>query len=150
MFAKPSPPAAPPQKPKSLIAGGCAKLGSRKDNDVPNERLRQFNELKMRIHRKLVDRLDVTRIGDDGDEVREQVREVVTDLCEQEEALLNYAERQRLVTEILDETFGLGPLEVILSDPSVRSSACCRTKRFRTFWSTGPKRSTSSGAVGWS
>ena len=44
---------------------------------------------------------------------------MVSHLCEQENTLLNYNERQRLIAEILDETFGLGPLEVLLSDPAV-------------------------------
>ena len=83
------------------------------------EKLDQFNELKSRLHRKLVEQLDLTRMTGDDDTMREQVREVVAHLCEQENTLLNYAERQRLIAEVLDETFGLGPLEVLLSDPSI-------------------------------
>ncbi len=120
MFAKPTPRAAPsPPKPLAAQQNTQPTLSARKDQKPTNERMHQFNELKMRIHRKLVERLDVSCIGDDSDEVREQVREVVSDLCEQEEALLNYAERQRLVSEILDETFGLGPLEFLLADSSI-------------------------------
>ena len=83
------------------------------------EKLDQFNELKARLHRKLVEKLDLTRMTGDDDTLREQVREVVVHLCEQENTLLNYNERQRLISEVLDETFGLGPLEVLLSDPSI-------------------------------
>ncbi|MFQ5429924.1 MAG: CpaF family protein, partial [Phycisphaerae bacterium] len=54
-----------------------------------------------------------------GDEVKEEVRQVIVGLCEQEDALLNYSERQRLVVEILNETFGLGPLEALLADPHI-------------------------------
>jgi len=83
------------------------------------ERVDQFNELKTRLHRKLVEQLDLSRMAGDDDTLREQVREVVVHLCEQENTLLNYNERQRLISEVLDETFGLGPLEVLLSDASI-------------------------------
>ncbi|MFH0981642.1 MAG: CpaF family protein [Planctomycetota bacterium] len=79
----------------------------------------QSNELKTRIHRKLVEQLDLARMAGDDDAIREQVREVVALLCEQEHTLLNYSERQRLIGEVLDETFGLGPLEVLLADQTI-------------------------------
>jgi pilus assembly protein CpaF len=87
--------------------------------NAARERADQFNELKKRLHRKLVEQLDLTRMTGDDDTLREQVREVVVHLCEQENTLLNYNERQRLISEVLDETFGLGPLEVLLADPTI-------------------------------
>ncbi|MEP0845045.1 MAG: CpaF family protein [Phycisphaerae bacterium] len=51
--------------------------------------------------------------------IRDQVGEMILALCEKENVLLNHAERQRLVGEILDETFGLGPLELLLKDSSI-------------------------------
>ena len=48
--------------------------------------------------------------------LREQVRELVSHLADQENTLLNLNERKRLINEVLDETFGLGPLEVLLTD----------------------------------
>ncbi|HEY3245651.1 MAG TPA: CpaF family protein [Phycisphaerae bacterium] len=75
--------------------------------------------MKTRLHRKLVEQLDMTRMVGDEDTLRAQVREVVVSLCEQENTLLNYNERQRLINEVLDETFGLGPLEVLLTDPTI-------------------------------
>ena len=92
---------------------------SKMDSKSMDERVRSYNELKTRIHRKLVEKLDLQRLSGDDEEIRKQVKEVVVSLTEMEEALLNYNERQRLVEEILDETFGLGPLEVLLSDPSI-------------------------------
>jgi pilus assembly protein CpaF len=92
---------------------------SRGDSRVNQERIRQLNQLKTRIHRKLVENIDLARLGEDTEELREQVRELVGQLCDQEEAILNYSERQRLISEVLDETFGLGPLEVLLSDPTI-------------------------------
>jgi pilus assembly protein CpaF len=79
-----------------------------------------FEDLKRRIHSKLVDKLDLSRIGElEGDVLRREIRLVVEHLSDAENTLLNRAERERLVEEVLDETFGLGPLELLLKDPSI-------------------------------
>ncbi len=80
----------------------------------------EFENLKRRIHGKLVDKLDLTKVGDlAGDVLRREIRLVVEHLCDTEDTLLNRNERERLVDEVLDETFGLGPLELLLKDPSI-------------------------------
>src|SRR3989304_4954782 len=79
-----------------------------------------FEELKQRIHNKLVDKLDLSRVGEmEGDILRREIRLVVEHLCDNEDTLLNRNERDRLVNEVLDETFGLGPLEMLLKDPTI-------------------------------
>ncbi len=79
-----------------------------------------FEELKQRIHNKLVDKLDLTKIGDmEGDALRREIRLVVEHLCDTEDTMLNRNERERLINEVLDETFGLGPLEMLLKDPTI-------------------------------
>ena len=79
-----------------------------------------FEELKQRIHSKLVDKLDLSRVGElEGEVLRREIRLVVEHLCDTEDTLLNRNERERLIDEVLDETFGLGPLEVLLKDPTV-------------------------------
>jgi pilus assembly protein CpaF len=79
-----------------------------------------FEELKQRIHSKLVDKLDLSRVGElEGDTLRREIRLVVEHLCDSEDTLLNRNERERLVSEVLDETFGLGPLEMLLKDPTI-------------------------------
>ncbi|HEY5311769.1 MAG TPA: CpaF family protein [Pirellulales bacterium] len=79
-----------------------------------------FEELKRRIHSKLVDKLDLNRVGElEGDVLRREIRAVVEHLSDAEDTLLNRNERERLVEEVLDETFGLGPLEMLLKDPSI-------------------------------
>ena len=79
-----------------------------------------FEALKQRIHSKLVDKLDLTRVGDlEGDTLRREIRLVVEHLCDTEDTLLNRAERERLIEEVLDETFGLGPLELLLKDHTI-------------------------------
>jgi len=79
-----------------------------------------FEDLKQRIHSKLVDKLDLSRVGElEGDTLRREIRLVVEHLCDIEDTLLNRNERERLINEVLDETFGLGPLEMVLKDPTV-------------------------------
>jgi pilus assembly protein CpaF len=51
--------------------------------------------------------------------LRREIRLVVEHLCDTEDTLLNRSERDRLIDEVLDETFGLGPLEALLKDPSI-------------------------------
>ncbi|MBX7168941.1 MAG: CpaF family protein [Pirellulales bacterium] len=80
----------------------------------------EFEDLKRKIHGKLVDKLDLSRVGDlAGDTLRREIRLVVEHLCDTEGTLLNRSERERLIEEVLDETFGLGPLEALLKDPTI-------------------------------
>ena len=79
-----------------------------------------FDELKRLIHGKLVDKLDLTRLGDlEGDTLRREIRLVVEHLCDTENPLLNRSEREKLIEEVLDETFGFGPLEALLKEEGV-------------------------------
>jgi pilus assembly protein CpaF len=85
-----------------------------------NDKEAEFENIKRRIHGKLVDKLDLTRIGElEGDSLRREIRLVVEHLCNTEDTYLNRNERDRLIEEVLDETFGLGPLEMLLKEPSV-------------------------------
>ena len=79
-----------------------------------------FEKLKRFIHGKLVEKLDLSRLGElDGDSLRREIRLVVEHLCDTENPLLNRSERERLVEEVLDETFGFGPLEILLKEQGV-------------------------------
>jgi pilus assembly protein CpaF len=81
---------------------------------------KSFDDLKRLIHNKLVDKLDLSRVSDlQGDTLRREIRLVVERLCDTENPLLNRMERERLIDEVLDETFGFGPLELLLKDPTV-------------------------------
>jgi pilus assembly protein CpaF len=79
-----------------------------------------FEEIKERIHNRLVDKLDLNRIdGVEGETLRREIRMIVEHLCDAEETLLNRQERERLIEEILDQALGLGPLELLLKDHSI-------------------------------
>lgn len=88
--------------------------------DSQNVQNTSFEDLKTLIHGKLVDKLDLSRLGDlEGDTLRREIRLVVEHLCDTENPLLNRSERERLIEEVLDETFGFGPLEILLKDPTI-------------------------------
>ena len=88
--------------------------------NVESAKVEEFENLKRKIHGKLVDKLDLSRVGElQGDVLRREIRLVVEHLCDTEDTFLNRNERERLIDEVLDETFGLGPLELLLKDPSI-------------------------------
>lgn len=81
---------------------------------------KSFDELKRLIHGKLVDKLDLSKVSElAGDSLRKEVRMVVERLCDTENPLLNRVERERLIDEVLDETLGFGPLEILLKDQTI-------------------------------
>jgi pilus assembly protein CpaF len=76
--------------------------------------------LKGRIHRRLLERLNLATLEKtDRATVVEAIRRVVHELLSSEKVPLNFDEREDLVTQILDEIFGLGPLEPLMKDPEV-------------------------------
>ncbi len=81
---------------------------------------KSFDELKRLIHGKLVDKLDLSKVSElAGDTLRKEIRMVVERLCDTENPLLNRVEREKLIDEVLDETLGFGPLEILLKDPTI-------------------------------
>src|SRR5213592_2055105 len=100
--------------------GGYSRLGSVSQTSGERQSNKSFEELKRLIHSKLVDKLDLSRVSDlAGDTLRREIRLVVERLCDTENPLLNRMERERLIDEVLDETFGFGPLEMLLKDPTI-------------------------------
>jgi pilus assembly protein CpaF len=95
---------------------------------TPLERVRRrragpadpFQELKSRIHRRLVERLDLPKLDLlPEEEIRHQVRRITETLLAGEATPLSRADRDRLIDEIENETFGLGPLEPLIQDNEV-------------------------------
>jgi pilus assembly protein CpaF len=97
-----------------------SRLGKSQAGGAERQANKSFEELKRLIHGKLVDKLDLSRVSDlAGDTLRREIRLVVERLCDTENPLLNRMERERLIDEVLDETFGFGPLEMLLKDPTI-------------------------------
>ncbi len=89
----------------------------------------EYQELKFTLHRKLLDRINLEALSSmAGERVRAEIRAAVAKLVEEEKTPLSLVEKDRVIEEILDEVFGLGPLEPLLQDPTISA----------TFWS--PRR----------
>jgi pilus assembly protein CpaF len=79
-----------------------------------------FGAVKAAIHRKLIQKLNLDRLTEvNRDDVRREVTQILEALVVGESTPMNLQERERLATEVLDEVFGLGPLEPLLADPTV-------------------------------
>jgi len=80
----------------------------------------EYQQVKADLHRKILDRLDLEKLGrSTGDSAREEVLILIRNSVNSEVIPLSFAERERLSREILDEIFGLGPLEPLLKDPTI-------------------------------
>ncbi|HWY22432.1 MAG TPA: CpaF family protein [Candidatus Acidoferrum sp.] len=80
----------------------------------------EYQQVKADLHRKILDRLDLEKLGrSTGDSAREEVLVLIRNAVNSEVIPLSFAERERLSREILDEIFGLGPLEPLLKDHTI-------------------------------
>src|SRR5208283_3812752 len=80
----------------------------------------EYQQVKADLHRKILDRLDLEKLGrSTGDSAREEVLVLIRNAVNNEVVPLSFTERERLSREILDEIFGLGPLEPLLKDHTI-------------------------------
>ncbi|PWT80273.1 MAG: pilus assembly protein CpaF, partial [Acidobacteria bacterium] len=80
-----------------------------------------FQEMKSRLHRALINRMDLTKLSSlTAEQVREEVARLAESTLAQEAATpLSASERERLINEVHHELFGLGPLEPLLADSTI-------------------------------
>src|ERR1700720_535359 len=79
-----------------------------------------FNAVKTAIHRRLIQKLNLDRLSEvKREDVRREVAQILESLVLGESTPMNLQERERLAQEVLDEVFGLGPLEPLLADPTI-------------------------------
>jgi pilus assembly protein CpaF len=79
-----------------------------------------YQDLKFALHRKLLGRVNLEVVlALPEDRVRGEIRTALSGLLDEENALLNVTEQQQLIDEVLDEVFGLGPLEPLLKDATI-------------------------------
>src|SRR5216110_413563 len=79
-----------------------------------------FGSVKAAIHRKLIQKLNLDKLTEvNREDVRREVSQILEGIVHGESAPMNLQERERLVQEVLDEVFGLGPLEPLLADPTI-------------------------------
>ena len=80
----------------------------------------EYQELKFTLHRKLLDKINLEALATiDNQRVRGEVRQALISLVDGEPTLLSALEKQQICDEVLDEVFGLGPLEPLLQDPTI-------------------------------
>jgi pilus assembly protein CpaF len=82
--------------------------------------VQSFQEVKSRLHRALINRMDLSKLGAlTPDQVHAEVSRLAETVLAQEAMPLSASERERLVRDIQHELFGLGPLEPLLADPTI-------------------------------
>ncbi len=87
---------------------------------IGHDRQAYLTQLRVKLHQKLVERLNVQNLRTmPANIVRQECRSLIRELFQNEKGLLTSAEQERLMNDIMDETFGLGPLEGLLKDPSI-------------------------------
>jgi len=80
----------------------------------------EHQELKFTLHRKLLDRINLEALSAmAGERARAEIRAAVARLIDEEKTPLSLMEKDRIIEEVLDEVFGLGPLEPLLRDPTI-------------------------------
>jgi len=79
-----------------------------------------FQEMKARLHRTLINRMDLTKLSSlTQEQVHAEVSRLAEAVLAQEGTPLSASERERLVNDVHHELFGLGPLEPLLADPTI-------------------------------
>ncbi|MDQ3586347.1 MAG: CpaF family protein [Pyrinomonadaceae bacterium] len=79
-----------------------------------------FQEMKSRLHRAIINRMDLTKLGQlEPEQLHAEVAKLAEGLLAVEQTPLSFNERERLVEEVRHELFGLGPLEPLLADPTI-------------------------------
>jgi pilus assembly protein CpaF len=87
---------------------------------VPAAPRQQYLELRANVHRKLLNRLNLEALAHaDRTRAEAEIRTLLGQLLAEEPTPLNLGEREQLFAEVVDDVFGLGPLEPLLRDPSI-------------------------------
>ncbi len=97
---------------QELQNGTGARTGVRESNEL--------QEIKARVHRKLINKLDLTKLENaDPAAVQNDVRKVIGLILDEDNTPLSGVERESVQVDVLNELFGLGPLEPLLADKTV-------------------------------
>ena len=101
---------------RETVAGPGNGNGTGQDGNSQHS----FQEMKSRLHRALINRMDLTKLGTlTPEQVHAEVSRLAESVLAQEAMPLSTSERDRLVNDVQHELFGLGPLEPLLADPTV-------------------------------
>lgn len=90
------------------------------DRSTMEKNILFFQELKSRIHRRMIERIDLGKIDQfTSDDLAREIGYIIENLIVEEGVPLNQQEKDRIIVEVQHETFGLGPLEPLLADPAI-------------------------------
>ena len=110
----------------ATLAGQTSRFGGGRDlaltAGLPDKQTYspEYKELKFALHRKLLDRVNLETLSSmAGERVRTEIRGALARLIDEERTPLSLVEKDRVIDEVLNEVFGLGPLEPLLQDPTV-------------------------------
>jgi pilus assembly protein CpaF len=110
--------AAPPVAP----AGEAKPVVAPEPPEDPAQAAREasFQQIKGEVHRQVIGKIDLSLIGTmNENDLRYEIARVAEQLLKQRTDLLTRSDQERLIKEIMDETFGLGPLEPLFRDPAI-------------------------------
>src|ERR1700744_2384887 len=106
-------------RPDAAVRSGPGLRGGGPNNRPLREKEQQ--ELKSAVHQELINRLDLEKLGE-AQETRagqQQLFAVIQQVIAEQGVPLSSTERDRVAHEVLDELFGLGPLEPLLQDDTI-------------------------------
>src|SRR6476660_1962159 len=123
-LAAPAPNVERPVLATPIVGGPNAAVGPKLDTRaarVEQERLSAVDQLKLELHRKLVERLDLAALERITDEalLKTQIRNAVIEFIRTEQAPLSANEREEIVEQIIYEVTGLGPIEPLFRDHGI-------------------------------
>src|SRR5579863_4430742 len=96
---------------QTLVGG---RIGGRSGDEE------RFQQIKQDVHRRLVVGMDLTSLkGLDDYELRRELRRGIEEICDYGVDLMSHADRERLISEVIDETLGLGPIDPLLRDATI-------------------------------
>src|SRR6266498_1233099 len=106
--------------PELVPPGGDQGRGSRPIQHPSAQPRQQYLQLRAGVHRKLLNRLNLEALAQaDRPRAESEIRTLLVELLAEEGTPLSLGERETLFVEIMDDVFGLGPLEPLLRDPSI-------------------------------
>jgi pilus assembly protein CpaF len=104
----------------SSVVAPHAPAAGRPSRPAPPAPRREYLELRATVHRKLLNRLNLEALAHvERARAESEIRTLLSQLLTEESAPLSLGERETLFGEVLDDVFGLGPLEPLLRDPSI-------------------------------
>ena len=107
-------------QPKRLSENGVDGMPGRDNGDSAKRGALAYADLKTKVHRQLIEQLDLSKLGTIPlGTLQMQIRKITEELLVAEGTPLSRQERDRIVIEVEHETFGLGPIEPLMRDPTI-------------------------------